>query len=191
MAAGGLRCPDCRGGLTGWGWARPRLIRGESASGCLVRPRRTRCSGCAATHVLLPVGLLVRRADAITVVGRALAAKASGVGARPVAAQLDRPLGTVRGWLRRFAGRALQVWEWFTGLLVAVAADPVVPEPAGSVFADAVAAVEAAASVVVARFALREVTPWQVACAVTDGCLLSPGWPPESINTSSPWLAAM
>jgi hypothetical protein len=141
--------------------------------------------------VLLPVGLLVRRADTITVVGQALAAKASGLGARPIAAAVDRPLETVRGWLRRFVGRAEQVREWFTGLLVVVAADPVVPEPAGSVFADAVAAIEAAASEVVVRFALREVTPWHVACAVTDGRLLSPSWPPESINTSSPWLAGM
>jgi hypothetical protein len=141
--------------------------------------------------VLLPVGVLVRRADAVGVVGRALAAKASGLGARPVAAVVDRPLGTVKGWLRRFAGKAEQVRAWFTQLLVAVAADPVVPQAAGSVLADAVAAVTAAARVVADRFAVPMVTAWQVACAASGGRLLSPGWPPESINTSSPWPAAM
>lgn len=191
LAAGALCCPACRGRLTAWGWARPRLVRGEAGRRWLVRPRRARCSGCAATHVLLPVGVLVRRADTVGVVGRALAAKASGLGAGPAAAVVDRPLGTVKGWLRRFAGRAEQVRAWFTGLLVAVAPDPVVPEAAGSVFADAVAAIDAAARAVADRFALRMVTAWRVACAVSGGRLLSPDWPPESINTSSPWPAVM
>lgn len=191
LAGGALCCPACQGRLTGWGWARPRLIRGEQGRRWLVRPRRARCCGCAATHVLLPVGVLVRRADGVGVVGRALTAKASGLGARPAAAVVDRPLGTVKGWLRRFAGRAEQVRAWFTRLLVAVAADPVVPEAAGSVFADAVAAIDAAARAVADRFAVRAVTAWQVACAVSAGRLLSPDWPPESINTSSPWLAAV
>ena len=192
LAAGVLCCPDCQGRLTGWGWARPRMIRGEAGRRWLVRPRRTRCAGCAATHVLLPVGMLVRRADTVVVVGEALAGKASGLGGRPVAALVDRPLGTVRGWLRRFAGRAEQVRAWFTGLLVAVAADPVVPDDlAATAFADAVAAIEAAAGAVAGRFVLREVTVWQIACAVTGGRLLSPGWPPQWINTSSPWLAGM
>ena len=74
------------------------------------------------THVLLPVGALLRRADTVAVIGPALTAKASGLGARPVAVVLDRPLETVRGWLRRFGGKAEQVRAWFTGLLVAVAA---------------------------------------------------------------------
>jgi hypothetical protein len=141
--------------------------------------------------VLLPVGVLLRRADTVAVIGRALTAKASGLGARPVAVVLDRPLGTVRGWLRRFAGKAEQVRAWFTGLLVAVAADPVVPEAAATVFADAVAAVEAAARTVAGRFALRMVTAWRVAGVVSQGRLLSPDWPPEPFNTSSPWSAAM
>jgi hypothetical protein len=191
LAAGALCCPDCQGRLAGWGWARPRLIRGEAGWRWLVRPRRARCAGCAATHVLLPVGVLVRRADAIGVVGKALQAKASGVGARPAAVLVSRPLSTVRGWLRRFAAGADQIRAWFTRLLVAVAADPVVPGPTGGVFADAVAAVEAAARAVIGRFGLREVTPWRVAAAAAGGRLLSPGWPSESINTSSPWSVAM
>jgi hypothetical protein len=177
--------------LTGWGWARPRLIRAESGGRWLVRPRRTCCTRCAATHVLLPVGVLVRRADAVGVVGHAVQAKAAGLGARPVAVLVDRPLGTVRGWLRRFAGRAEQVRAWFTRLLVAVAVDPQVPDPTGSLLADAVAAITAAGRAVAGRFVLRDVTAWQVAGAVSDGRLLSPDWPPEWINTSSPWSVVM
>jgi hypothetical protein len=56
--------------------------------------------------VLLPVVALVRRADLAVVIGAALAAKAVGKGTRPIAAALDRPWETVRGWLRRFGARA-------------------------------------------------------------------------------------
>lgn len=43
----------------------------------------------------------VRRADTLEVIGTALAAKAAGSGYRTIAAQLGRPLSTVRRWLRR------------------------------------------------------------------------------------------
>jgi hypothetical protein len=188
LAAGGLACPGCAAVLTGWGWARSRMILDGSLR-LVVRPRRTRCVGCAATHVLLPAALLLRRADTVAVIGTALTAKAVGLGARPIAAAAGRPLGTVKGWLRRLAGRAEQLRAWFTRVLVGVAVDPVVPEPAGSAFADAVTAVTAAAHAVAARFAIPMVTPWPIVAAVSQGRLLSPDWPAEWINTSSPWLA--
>lgn len=190
LVAGGLRCPVCAGRLAGWGWARPRVVRAWVGR-WRVRPRRARCAGCAVTHVLLPVGVLARRADTVDVVGGALQARAAGLGAGPVAVLAGRPLTTVRGWLRRFAGRAEQVRVWFTGLLVAVAADPRVPEPAGSPVADAVAAIEAAGRAVADRFAVRMVTSWRVAGAASNGRLLAPGWPPGLINTSSPWSMPM
>jgi hypothetical protein len=137
--------------------------------------------------VLLPLGVLLRRADTAGVVGAAITAKVAGLGARPIAGLLDRPLGTVREWLRRFAGRAEAVRGWFTGLLCTVAPDPVPPQSAGSVWADAVAAMRAAAVAVVTRFALTGVTVWQVIGAACAGRLLAPGWPTGSINTSSPW----
>lgn len=186
LVTGELACPGCAGVLTGWGHARPRVIRAESG-GWLVRPRRAVCRGCGGTHVLLPVGVLLRRADVVGVVGAAIAAKAAGLGARPVAALVDRPFETVREWLRRFGGRVEAVRGWFTGLLCAVVVDPVLPEPAGSVWADAVAVVRAAAAAVVARFAVTGVTVWQVVSAASSGRLLAPGWPDGSINTSSPW----
>ena len=104
LVAGQVACPGCAGALVGWGHARLRMVRGE-AGVMAVRPRRGRCRGCLVTHVLLPVGLLLRRADAVAVIGAAIAAKATGLGARPIANDLDRPLGTVRGWLRRFGAR--------------------------------------------------------------------------------------
>jgi len=186
LVTGGLTCPGCKGVLAGWGHARTRVIRGVAGPWRL-RPRRVRCRGCEATHVLLPLGVLLRRADEAGVVGAAITAKAAGLGTRPVAGLLDRPVETVREWLRRFGARADAVRGWFTGLLCAVAPDPVVPQAAGSVWADAVAAMRAAAAAVMARFVVTGVTVWQVVAGACVGRLLAPGWPTGSINTSSPW----
>ena len=91
LLSGGLACPGCAGVLAGWGRARARTVRGRDG-GVRVVPRRSRCTGCRVTHVLLPVLLLVRRADTVVVIGAALAARAlvagiagspSGWGGRP------------------------------------------------------------------------------------------------------------
>jgi hypothetical protein len=65
----------------------------------------------------------------------------------------------------------------FTVLLRAVAADPVMPEPAGGVWADAVAAIVAAAAAVAGRFAVFTVPVWGWVSAVAGGRLLAPDWP--------------
>jgi hypothetical protein len=139
--------------------------------------------------VLLPLVGLSRRADTAAVVGAGLQARAGGLGARRIAVLLGRAPSTVRGWLRRFAGRAEAVRQVFTALLCAVDADPPGLEPAGSVFADAVAAVTAAAGAVGRRWGgvVLAVSVWEVAAAVTGGGLLSPVWPVELTNTSRPW----
>ena len=76
----------------------------------------------------------------------------------------------------------------FTRWCRALAPDPVLPGPAGSGWADAIAAIERRGSSGRARFSLGEVPVWQVAVAVSAGRLLAPGWPapdrPELINTS-------
>jgi hypothetical protein len=136
--------------------------------------------------VLLPVVALVRRADLGVVIGAALAAKAAGAGARPIAAVLGRPWETVRGWLRRFAARLEPVRAVFTEYLIALDAEPVPPGPAGSPWADALAAITAAAAAIRSRFVMRTVPPWHAAAAVSMGRLLAPGWPAEGCNTSSP-----
>jgi hypothetical protein len=176
LAAGLLNCPDCAGVLTGWGYGRERLVRGPDVVVAL-RPRRSRCGGCGSTHVLLPVMVLLRRADTSAVIGAALVAKAAGAGHRRIAMVLGRPAETVRGWLRRFAGRAEVVRVVFTVWVRALAPDPVMPDPAGGAWADAIAVIAAAATAIADRFVLLTVSPWEVATAVSGGRLLAPGWP--------------
>jgi len=159
LRAGRLACPTCRGVLRPWGHARPRVLRGR-AELVRLRPRRSRCGSCAGTHVLLAESMLLRRADAVEVVGAA---------------------GTVRGWLRRFAGRAQAVRAWFTALAAALDPQWGALAPAGSVLADAVAAVGAAARAAALRLGPR--APWRFAARVSGGRLLAP----DSTNTSCPW----
>ena len=147
-----------------------------------VRPRRARCSGCGVTHVLLPVSCLLRRADTVEVIGAALAARASGAGHRAIAAGLDRAPETVRGWLRRFAGRLEAVRSFFTVLMVRVEVDPVIPQAGASAWADALSAIAGAWSATASRFragagSVGLVTRWRSVCAATSGALLSPSWP--------------
>jgi hypothetical protein len=139
--------------------------------------------------VLLPVGVLARRADAALVIGAALVAKAAGRGHRQVAVWLGRPAATVRGWLRRFASRAGPLRAAFTTLLCELDPDPPVLEPAGSAVADAVAAILAAAGAVGRRWpgVAFGLSPWELAAAVTGGRLLGPGVSVQVRNTSCPW----
>ena len=172
LLLGGLvRCPDCEGGLRPWGWARSRSVR-ELAEAVVVRPRRSLCSGCTGTHVLLPELLLARRADSAAVIGAALTAKATGAGHRSIAAMLDRPVGTVRAWLRRFAAHAEGLRVLFVGLLFALDPEADGPRPAGSLFADAVEVIGLAAATAVRMFGPRPA--WQLAAAASRGLLLGP-----------------
>jgi hypothetical protein len=120
LAGGRLCCPVCDGPLSPWGFARVRTVRLLDGTRQL-RPRRARCPRCEQTHVLLPAWAVTRRRDGTEVIGHALLAKARGHGHRRIAADLGRPAGTVRGWLRAFARRADSVtacarrWEIATG----------------------------------------------------------------------------
>jgi len=127
---------------------------------------------------LLPTSALLRRADVAVVIVAALVAKAvHRVGFRRIAAELGRPAETVRGWLRRFGERAEAVRSVFTVWLRAVAADPVMPDAAGSGFADAMTVIAALAAAIGRRFVLPRVSPVETAVAVSGGRLLAPGWP--------------
>ncbi len=190
LRAGELICPVCAGVLAPWAWARPRLLRGLD-SVVWVRPRRGRCRGCERAHVLLPVDVLVRRADAVQVIGAALADKAIGLGHRKIAQRLGRPVSTARGWLRRLGSRAEPVRAAFTALAATLTVDAPLPAAARSLFADVVEAIGAAAVAAARRFGVRVVSGWRLASAVSSGRLLAPGWPTESINTSWPWAAVM
>ncbi|HUH69499.1 MAG TPA: hypothetical protein VLZ05_11900, partial [Mycobacterium sp.] len=106
----------------------------------------------------------------------ALVAKAvRRVGFRQIAAELARPAETVRGWLRRFGERAEAVRSVFTVWLRAVDADPVMPDAAGSGFADAMTAIAALAAAIGRRFVLSTVSLAETAVAVSGGRLLAPG----------------
>jgi len=189
LSSGWLECPGCGERLRGWGHARRRLVRGPGGARWWLRPRRARCAGCGLTHVLLPVSVLARRADAAGVIGAALAGAAAGLGHRKVAERAGRPASTVRGWLRRFTVRAESLRSAFVGMLCALDPDPLLPAPAGSLTGDAVAAIVAAAAAVVRRWGrgALALSPWELAAAVTGGRLLAPGTVVEVINTSCPW----
>jgi hypothetical protein len=138
------------------------------------------------THVLLPVTALLRRADAAAVIVSALAAKATRrVGFRRIAADLARPVETVRGWLRRFAERAEAVRSVFTVWLRGIDSDPVMPDAAGGVFADAVVVIGALAAAIGRRFSLPVVSLVETAVAISGGRLLAPDWPGEWVQHES------
>lgn len=69
-------------------------MRGEDAT-VASRPRRSSCSFCAQTHVLLPASVLARRADAGVMIGTVLLAKATGAGDRSNRGRTRRPPLTV------------------------------------------------------------------------------------------------
>jgi hypothetical protein len=122
--------------------------------------------------VLLPVFVLVRRADVAAVIGMALVLAAAGAGFRTVAARVGVAEGTVRGWLRRFRVRAEGWRVVFTRAVAAL--DPVLgPITArGSVLADAVEVMGLAAAAWVRRFGPRP--PWEFVSKVSGGVLLGP-----------------
>jgi hypothetical protein len=192
LCAGLLGCAvtGCGAVLGPWGWARERLVRGVGR----LRPRRSRCRGCRATQVLLPASVLLRRADAVTVIGAALLAKAAGAGHRRIAVTLDVPASTVRGWLRRIVTVADRV----LAVLAAVAAELGVEFGPPAVIAGPVAAVVemlGAVSAAVARRLGGSCSPWRLAAVLTGGRLITPTGPELAAagaagrNTNSPWAA--
>lgn len=179
LAAGRLACPDCSGRLRGWGHARTRSVRQRYGAALRVRPRRVRCPVCPRTRVLLPGICLPRRADATEVIGAALVAKANGHGHRRIAADLDRPVSTVRRWLRaaredahlerlRIRGTQTAVMVDIDGAVVARIA------PAGSQLGDALTALTAAVVAIRRRFPAFAASDWALIAVIAAGRLLAP-----------------
>ncbi|HEY5847811.1 MAG TPA: hypothetical protein VIT42_13580 [Microlunatus sp.] len=124
----------------------------------------------------MSIACLRRRADAVEVIGAARRAKAAGDGHRPIATGLDRPVSTVRGWLRAFARNAEMARSVCASLVVQL--DPLHGplRPAGTTFADAIEAIGVVAVAARRRLGVvGAVSPWQLASAVTEGRLLAAG----------------
>lgn len=189
---GRLGCPaaGCEATLGRWGWARERVVRGAGR----LRPRRARCRGCRRTQVLLPASVLLRRADAATVIGAALLAKAGGAGHRPTAVVLRVPASTVRGWLRRIASVADRVLAVLAAAAAEFGGAFAAPAPTAGPVAAVVELLGALAAAVARRLG-GSCSTWRLAAVVTGGRLLSPagpdlapGWAGRG-NTSSLWAA--
>jgi hypothetical protein len=76
--------------------------------------RRARCKSCGgSSHALLPSFCLLRRLDAVEVIGPAVAAVAAGAGTRSVAKRIGELFAhtTVRGWWRRHRERVEALLE--------------------------------------------------------------------------------
>jgi hypothetical protein len=192
LCAGRMCCPviGCRAVLGPWGWARERIVRGAGR----LQPRRGRCRGCGRTQVMLPASVLLRRADAATVIGMALLARAGGAGHRPIAGLLEVPSSTVRGWLRRIALVAERVLAILAAAAAQLGSEFVAPAPT----ADPVAAVVemlGALSAAMARRLGGSCSPWRLAMVLTGGRLLAPSGPDLGSgwavgrNTNSLWAA--
>lgn len=194
LAAGVLRCPCCGGRLARWGWALPRVVMmlaGERE----FRPRRSRCSGCGRTHVLLPADLWSRRRYGAAVIMLVLvlavrAAAAGRVPARPWVTVCGGgrrlvPASTARSWRSRFAARAGVLRQALTRVLALADSSAGEFVPAGSAAGDCLAVLEAVTAGLRRRFAvLAAVTAHEVAAHLSGGGWLAPAVPVLEFNTS-------
>jgi hypothetical protein len=127
--------------------------------------------------VLLPTLVLLRRVDVVAVIGAALVARHVEHRTRAEVAQAaGAPWDTVRGWVRRFGERAVEIRAEFATLAHRWDAELGPIEPRGSTVLDALEAIGVAAAAAVRRFGP---TPsWTLVAGASGGRLLS--------NTSSP-----
>jgi hypothetical protein len=192
LRAGLLDCPaaGCGASLGPWGSARERLVRGAGR----LLPRRGRCRVCRRTQVLLPASVLLRRADAVTVIGAALLAKATGAGHRPIAGLLQVPASTVRGWLRRVVAVEQRVLAVFAAFAAQLGTDFAPPVPTADPVAAVVELLGALGSAVARRLG-GSCSSWRLAAVLSGGRLLTPTGPDLGIgtvlgrNTNSLWAA--
>jgi hypothetical protein len=127
----------------------------------------------------MPVTGLLRRRDAVEVIGAALLAKQAGAGHRSIASECGVHPATARGWLRRFAARGVFLAEQFHAVAHGLDRDLGRIEPRGSPEADALEAIGVAAAAAARRFGPAPL--WSFAAGASGGRLLA--------NTSSPFPA--
>ena len=175
LDAGAPACPCCAALLRPWGWTKPRRARARDGRIGLTRLRRARCGGCGVSHVLLPAAWLPRRLDEVDLIGAALLGAGCGAGHRRLAACLNRPEGTVRGWLRAARQRA----GWLHVQLATVGAPlpdhhlgAAVPPP--TPLGEAIEAAGRVASACRRHLGTGLLPAWQLLNQLTDGGLLAP-----------------
>jgi transposase-like protein len=174
------RCPSCLRWLVGWGgywrWLRAPLLVER------IWIRRGRCSTCRQSHALLPDLVLVRRLDAVDVIGAGVARKlTSGLGLRPIAEQLDVPHTTLRSWRQRFQARSPTLLAVCTALAVALDGTAVEVNAIGEHAALDVLSV--AWQRALARFGVRIGGVWSFWSRISGGQALG-------THTTSPWADA-
>ena len=171
------RCPSCLRWLVNWGgywrWLRAPLLVEQ------IWIRRGRRSACRRSHALLPDLVLVRRLDAVAVIGASLAGKLTrGLGLRPIAEQLDVPHTTVRSWWQRFQARSPILLAQYTALAVVLDATPVEVNAIGE--HAALASLGIAWQRALARFGVRIGGWWSFWSRISGGQALG-------THTTSPW----
>ena len=172
------RCPACRSMMSissGYG----RRVRAGAVFGIWVK--RGRCRSCrGSSHGLLPSFCLLRRLDAVEVIGPAVTAVAAGAGTRRVAEGIAELFAytTVRGWWRRHRERTGMVLDG----LVAVAAEGrgSLPCQGAVVDGDGVGALETLGESVSAGLGIGV---WPAVSLLSAGAWLS------TTTTSTPFLA--
>ena len=179
LAAGTLACPGCARPLQRVG-ARPHPHRARPRP-CHAGPAAAPgppATPCRVTHVLLPAVVARdgrhRRGDRLGVL-----ASARGTGYRRIAAQLGRPLSTVRRWIR--AVRDAERVEWLRAQavewLARVDRDVLGGlRPEATRLGEALTALAAAAVTLRARVAPR-VPAWTLIGQITHGRLVAPAAP--------------
>ena len=172
-------CPGCSAAMVFWsGYTRPVRVLGACVR---LFVRRARCRACSVTHALLPAFVLAKRLDAVEAVGEAIEAVTEGrSGARPVARALDIPHTTVRGWLRRFTGRAGELAMSFAALAIELGASELSGSPLSGP-SSAVGAIGRAFAGACALPGWAVLGAWRFCSVVCGGRLLA-------ANTISPYL---
>lgn len=173
LDAGVLRCPRCDGRLRRHGFSSPRQLRTLEGTRQL-RPRRTICSSCATTQVLEPASTIPRLRDTAEVLGAAWLAKVAGAGHRAIAQRLDRPVSTVRRWLRRLDRRAPDIARCARSWLIELdsSIDLRSVTTTGSSVGDALEWLSRAARAASLGLGVR--SPWEYAVALTGGLVVPP-----------------
>lgn len=129
---------------------------------------RARARTCCCRAFCVP-----RRRDGVEVIGAALLASAQGVGHRTIAARLDRPPGTVRGWVRAFARRSGPLQDCAVRWTISFGDGAALPRRwAGSPLVDGLAALACAARAWVLRLGPDGSSLWELIVALTGGALL-------------------